>query len=103
MMDAEGFEDIIRALLADPATDFGIFCAVPETLMLNIDVNDEKSYIRRIINIYKETKKSMCLSMESGWKYDGFVEHCIDNGIPCFRHSDQAARAVNKLLISKPF
>lgn len=107
MMNDEGYEKIIRATLDDPNTDFGIYSIVPETVMLNMcepeehhreDLMREGGILSRLIKIRRDTKKPFIVTIESGIKYDRFVKELLTAGIPVFRSSDSAARAVAKFL-----
>ncbi len=103
MTDDEGFEKIVRTVLADENVHVGVFSIVPETVMLNTcekgeghrdDVRDDGSIMNRLIRIHEDIDKPFVVSMESGWKYDTFRESLLAAGIPCYRHADDAARAV---------
>lgn len=109
MMNDEGYENIVRATLADESVDVGLYAMVPETMQMNNceasaehkeDLLREGSVLNRMIATHKETKKPFCVSMESGWKYDRFAAECIKAGVPCFRHADQMARVVRKVLLT---
>jgi acyl-CoA synthetase (NDP forming) len=103
MTNDDGYEKIVRATLADAATDIGIYSFVPETVMLNVcekgeghreDFTAEGSLLNRMIGVKKGIAKPFVMSVESGWKYDKLVQAFIDAGIPCFRSADAAARSV---------
>ena len=103
MTGDEGFEKIIRTVLADKNVHVGVFSIVPETVMLNTcekgeghhdDMTSDDSILNRLIRIHEEVDKPFVVSMESGWKYDAFRTALLAAGIPCYRHADDAARAV---------
>jgi acyl-CoA synthetase (NDP forming) len=107
MMNDAGFEAIIRATLEDDGVDFGIYCMVPETAMLNTciksdrhreDVDRDDSILMRLIRIRGEYKKPFAVSIESGRQYDFFAGRLMAAGIPAFRSADEAANAVAKYL-----
>lgn len=103
MTNDAGFEAIVRTVLADSNTHVGVFAVVPETVMLTTcekgeghreDMHAEGALLGRLIAVHRDVQKPFVVSMESGWKYDGFRRALIDAGIPCYAHVDDAARAV---------
>jgi acyl-CoA synthetase (NDP forming) len=103
MTGDDGFERIVRTVLADKNVHVGVFSIVPETVMLNTcekgeghndDMMSDGSILNRLIRIHDEIDKPFVVSMESGWKYDAFRTALLAAGIPCYRHADDAARAV---------
>ena len=91
MMNDSGYANIIQTLLNDKNVDLGIFACVPETIMLNTEVQARDGLLQKLIKIKNSTKKPFIFSIESGAKYDAFCEACWENEIICFRHSDRSA------------
>jgi len=97
----------VEALLDDPGVDAVVVAGVPLTPHLeNLargeghgeDVARESSLPSRLIRIFRESKKPMVFSVDSGTLYEACVQMMKRAGLPCFRKVDRATRALSAFL-----
>jgi acyl-CoA synthetase (NDP forming) len=98
--DAE-FEDAVSALVADPGVDVGVIGCVPLTPALNTlaaatghreDVFAADSIARRLVEIYRRSRKAWVAVVDGGPLYDPMAHLLRSEGIPTFRTADRAVR-----------
>jgi acyl-CoA synthetase (NDP forming) len=97
----------VEALRDDPAVDGLVVASVPATPYLeNLargeghgeDIARESSLPSRLIRIFRESRKPMVFSVDSGPLYEECVQMMKRSGLPCFRKVDRATRALAAFL-----
>ncbi len=110
MFTDKGYDELFRTLLSLPEVDMGLFSMVPETNNLHTlppgwsefdeDIARPDSIVQKICRIREATPKPFVVCVESGWKYEPMATLLNLHGVPCFRHSDEAAHVVSKIVNS---
>ncbi|KAL0225543.1 hypothetical protein RCL1_003455 [Eukaryota sp. TZLM3-RCL] len=110
MLNDEGNELVVRAMMQDPQLDVLLYATVPETLALNTlakapshneDCEADDAILARLVRLNREfSEKLMVLSIESGERYEAFRVAAFRQGLACFAYADEAARAVELVLAS---
>ncbi|KAG9390332.1 CoA-binding domain containing protein [Carpediemonas membranifera] len=105
-----GYDELFRTLLSMPEVDVGFFSMVPETGNLHTlppgwsdfdeDLAREDSIVQKILKIRTESHKPFLVVAESGWKYEPMAAMLNLSGVPTFRHADQAAKVLSKVINS---
>jgi acyl-CoA synthetase (NDP forming) len=62
------------------------------------DIRHENSYPNVTIRLFRETRKPMVVSVDSGVLYDPAVAMMEDAGVPCFRKIDRTMKALDNFL-----
>ncbi len=96
---------LIEAALDDSGVDLGVFGNVPYTVMVQTlpagvlegeDLLAENGYSRRIVELFKRSKKPFALVIDGGKTYDPLFYFLKEKGLPVFRSADRAVRAMAK-------
>ncbi|MBL7033800.1 MAG: hypothetical protein ISR91_06610, partial [Candidatus Delongbacteria bacterium] len=105
MANDAAWEDCVRALLQDPATDLAIVSVVPLTVAMQTlqpgeahreNLADPASFATVAAKLAAETVKPFVVSVDSGELYDAYADAFFAAGIPVFRTADQATRFLGK-------
>jgi acyl-CoA synthetase (NDP forming) len=64
----------------------------------NEDIRNKNSYPNVTIRLFRETKKPMVVSLDSGTLYDPAVDMMEEAGVPCFRKIDRTMKALDNFL-----
>ena len=107
MMGAEGFAEVVEAMLADPSMAAGVVGCVPLTAALDTlpssdaheeDLGAPDSLPARLGELWQWTDRPWVAVVDSGSLYDPFARALSTSGLPVFRHADRAVRAVVRYL-----
>lgn len=103
--DDRTFCGVVEAMLDDENVDCAVVSPLPmspamQTLAPSAyhkeDLNRDGSTGRLLTEIFHRTEKPMVVSIDSGEIYQPLVDLLEDEGIPTFRHSDDAVRFMRK-------
>lgn len=103
MLDDEGYEEAIRAVLGDPDIDLGAVGIVPLTGALDTlparagqreEVLRAGSIAQRMRLLAQEVDKPWVCIVDGGALYDPMARQIEAAGIPTFRSADRALRAL---------
>jgi acyl-CoA synthetase (NDP forming) len=108
MATTKQFIEAAQAMLDDPGVDALLISPVPVTPALdNLEpdlagTHQENMYgaqslPQEMIRLFRETKKPVVVSVDSGRLYDAFVVMLERAGIPTYRKIDRASRALSAL------
>eukprot|EP00768_Dysnectes_brevis_P005309 gnl/Dysnectes_brevis/379_a421_4214.p1 GENE.gnl/Dysnectes_brevis/379_a421_4214~~gnl/Dysnectes_brevis/379_a421_4214.p1 ORF type:complete len:858 (-),score=387.92 gnl/Dysnectes_brevis/379_a421_4214:68-2641(-) len=102
MLTAMGWRELMEAYATSPTIDVGLISIVPE--VANIKTSVDSDEIDTVLNAAKYITETypefpMVFCIESGWKYDELASKLmLEAGVPCFRHADDASRAIARIL-----
>lgn len=101
ILDDEGWEIALRAVLADPLVDVGLFGCVPLTGALATvpagpghgeDLTRPDAIASRLTRLFAESAKAWAAVIDGGDLYDPLARLLTDRGVPVFRTMDRAVR-----------
>ena len=101
ILDDEGYEQIVRAALADPGVDAALVACVPMTGALNTlrpsadhteDLAREDGVVARLVGLRDAYAKPWVAVVDAGRLYDPMAQRLEDGGLPVFRAVDRAMR-----------
>jgi acyl-CoA synthetase (NDP forming) len=101
MLDDEGFETAVRAMLDDPGVDLGVIGCVPATPALATlpasdahteDLTRPTSIGSRLRRLHAGSAKPWIAVVDAGALYDPLAGYLQAGGIPTFRAADRALR-----------
>jgi acyl-CoA synthetase (NDP forming) len=107
MMGAEGFAEVVEAMLADPSMGAGVVGCVPLTAALDTlpaddahgeDLAAPGGLATRLGSLWRRTDRPWVAVVDSGPRYDPFARALAASGLPVFRHADRAVRALGSYL-----
>lgn len=93
ILDDEGYEEAIKAIMNDPSIDVGIVGVVPMTgalLTLPEEILKPESIVQRLIQLNDTLAKPFVVVVDGGSLYDPMVAMLVANGVPTFRTADRA-------------
>ena len=101
MTGDEGYEAVVRAVLADPNVDIGVVGCVPLTSALHtLPGSAETGFcapggvVARLGRLWNEGGKPWVVVVDSGPLFDPMAAALAARGIPVFRAADRALRAL---------
>lgn len=101
IVDDEGYEAVIAAVMQDDNVDVGIIGCVPLTGCLNTlvpgeghaeNLRNDSSVVRRMIRLKDSLPKAWVAVVDGGPLYDPMVALLEAGGVPTFRTADRAVR-----------
>lgn len=101
IVDDEGYEAVIDAVMQDENVDIGIIGCVPLTGCLNTlapgeghaeNLRNDSSIVRRMIRLKESLPKAWVAVVDGGPLYDPMVALLEAGGVPTFRTADRAVR-----------
>jgi len=101
ILDDEGWEVALRAVLSDPLVDIGLFGCVPLTGALatvpagpghDEDLSLPDAVAGRLARLFAESPKAWVAVIDGGDLYDPLARLLTDRGVPVFRTMDRAVR-----------
>ncbi len=101
ILNDEGWEIALRAVLADPVIDVGLFGCVPLTGALatvpagpghDEDLTRPGAIADRLARLFAESSKAWVTVIDGGSLYDPLARLLTDRGVPVFRTMDRAMR-----------
>lgn len=96
-----GYEEVVRAVLADQRTDAAVVGCVPLAPGLNTlpsgkghaeDLRRKDSVASRLVRLGRRTRKPLIVVVDSGELYDPLARFLEDGRLPVFREIDRALR-----------
>ena len=105
ILDDEGWEIALRAVLADPGIDVGVFGCVPLTGALatvpagpahNEDLSRPEAIGGRLARLFAESSKAWVTVIDGGALYDPLARLLSERGVPVFRTMDRAVRVLER-------
>ena len=105
--DDETFAGVVDAVLKDQNVDCAVVSPLPmspamQTLVPSKhhkeDLFKEGSIARRLVSIFNKTSKPMVISIDTGAIYQPMVDMMEAEGVPVFRHCDEAVRFLRKYI-----
>ena len=108
MADTRSFVAAAAALLEDPGVDTLLVSPIPVTPALEdlppdlAGIHAENIYApgslpQELLRLFRQSRKPMAVSVDSGRLYDAFVAVLQRGGIPVYRKIDRASRALSAL------
>lgn len=107
MTGAEGFCEVVEAMLEDASVAAGVVGCVPLTGALETleasdghaeDLTRSDGLAARLGALWGRTTRPWVAVVDSGSRYDPFARALSDSGLPVFRHADRAVRALARYL-----
>lgn len=101
IVDDEGYEAVIAAVMQDENVDVGIIGCVPLTACLNTlapgeshseNLRDDSSVVHRMIRLKEALSKAWVAVVDGGPLYDPMAAMLEAGGVPTFRTADRAVR-----------
>ncbi|MEW6251195.1 MAG: acetate--CoA ligase family protein [Planctomycetota bacterium] len=95
------YEECVRVMLDSPEVDAVIASLVPLTpamLTTPEEISKAGSLVQRLPRLFAEARKPVVANIDSGSLYDPMVKALRAAGVPVFRSSDQAVRALGRYL-----
>lgn len=95
------YEECVRVLLDSPEVDAVVASLVPLTPMMKTtpdEIDQTGSLVERLPKLLGETKKPVVVNIDSGSLYEPMAKALRAAGVPVFRSSDQAMRALGRYL-----
>lgn len=108
--DDQTFCSVVETMLNDENVDCALVSPLPMSPAMQTlapssyhkeDLNREGSTGRLLTEIFHKTDKPMVVSIDSGEIYQPLVDLLEEQGIPTFRHSDDAVRFIRKFVSVK--
>jgi acyl-CoA synthetase (NDP forming) len=105
--DDETFAGVAEAVLKDKNVDCAVVSPLPmspsmQTLLPSEfhkeDLRRKGSIARRLVSLFNKTDKPLVVSIDTGVVYQPLVDMLQAEGIPVFRHSDEAVRFLRKYI-----
>lgn len=105
ILDDAAYEEVVRAVLDDPAVEVGVVGCVPLTGALQTlpagaghseDLAQPAGLARRLARIAAESRKAWIAVVDAGPLYDPFARAVEEGGIPTFRSSDRAMQVLGR-------
>ncbi len=105
--DDSVFAGCVEALLEDPGVDCAVVSPVPMTAALQTlapsemhheDIFNPQSIGRRLVEVFRRTKKPVVVNVDAGTLYDPLAKMLEEAGLPVFRRSDEALRFLAKFI-----
>jgi acyl-CoA synthetase (NDP forming) len=102
MLDDEGYEEALQAVLDDPGVDVGLVGCVPLTAALTTlppgpghgeDLARPGAVADRLACLFRAGAKAWVAVVDGGALYDPLARHLAEEGVPVFRTADRAVRA----------
>jgi acyl-CoA synthetase (NDP forming) len=96
----DAFVDSARAVLEDPGVDVGVVGCVPLTPALRTlegespGLGDADGVLPGLLALWADSDKAWAVVVDGGPPYDPFAREMASGGIPTFRRSDRALRAM---------
>ena len=100
ILDDASFLDSARIVLADPDVDVGAVGCVPLTPALHTlenehsDLEGDGGVLAGLVHLWASTEKAWVAVVDGGPPYDALARGMADGGIPTFRRSDRALKAL---------
>lgn len=100
-----GYEEAVRALLADPSVSVGVVGCVPLTGALQTlprggghgeDVERDGGIVARLVRLMRESPKAFVAVVDAGPLYDPMARALEEGGVPTFRAADRALRVFGR-------
>ncbi|HSQ60668.1 MAG TPA: acetate--CoA ligase family protein [Acidobacteriota bacterium] len=100
-----GYEEAVRAVLADPAVSVGVVGCVPLSGALQTlprgeahqeDVEREGGIVARLVRLMRESPKAWVAVVDAGPLYDPMARALEEGGVPTFRAADRALRVFGR-------
>lgn len=105
ILDDAGYEDVVRAVLDDPAVAVGVVGCVPLTGALQTlpkgpehaeDLRRPDALAARLARIARESRKAWVAVVDAGPAYDPLTHALEEDGIPVFHSADRALRVFGR-------
>lgn len=110
MADDRAHGEAVRAFLEDPAVDVVLCATVPLTPTLATlaegvpeeqSIRSPGSLVNRLAAAFRETRKPLLASLDCGAPFDAMAAAIEEVGIPVFRSTDRATKAVGRYVESR--
>jgi indolepyruvate ferredoxin oxidoreductase beta subunit len=104
MANEDAYLDLARLLLDSNEVDALILSCVPLTPQLKTTPDELRgggSLAERLPQLFAETRKPLVFVVDAGALYDPLASAVRAAGVPVFRTSDQAARALGRYLVGR--
>ncbi len=104
ILDDPSFLDAARAVLADPDVDVGVVGCVPLTPALRTleeegsDLQGDGGILAGLLALWADSEKAWAAVVDGGPSYDALARELAKGGIPTFRRSDRALRALTQFV-----
>ena len=99
ILNDEGYEEAVRALLDDERIDAVVVGCVPLTGALSTlpeDLSHPGAIAVRLARLFHESSKPFVVAIDGGPLYDPVARFLEDRGVPVFRAMDRAVRALER-------
>jgi acyl-CoA synthetase (NDP forming) len=104
ILDDTSFLDSARVVLDDPDVDVGVVGCVPLTPALRTlededsDLEGEGGVLAGLLALWADSVKAWVAVVDGGPSYDALARGLTEGGIPTFRRSDRALRALTRFV-----